>query len=168
MIFRLTTKLAKKIKESPESAAPLDGNPFIDWAATLFTINRHQYILITNRESLLSWVFYGSGVPEGHQFILKALTGIRECMEEYGFEFIYETQIVPNTGRIRFSKVGDRKVNGVMVDLVKHAQYYNRMEDLVPCEIAMRLNKIPQCSRKNPWPIDAFGKMLIKTEETLN
>lgn len=37
MIFRLSQKLAKKIKEAPSQSLPPDPNPFADWSAHLFT-----------------------------------------------------------------------------------------------------------------------------------
>jgi len=52
MIFRLSRKLATKIKTGPKICAPPDPNPFADWSAHLFTANRAQYIVITNTASL--------------------------------------------------------------------------------------------------------------------
>ena len=43
MIFRLSQKLAAKLKVSPKVCAPLDANPFADWSAHLFTADCVQY-----------------------------------------------------------------------------------------------------------------------------
>jgi hypothetical protein len=48
MIFRLSQKLAKKLKEGTLPPLPLDENPYADWSAHLFTADRTQYILLTN------------------------------------------------------------------------------------------------------------------------
>ena len=37
MIFRLSQKLAKKLKEGSLPSLPLDENPYADWSAHLFT-----------------------------------------------------------------------------------------------------------------------------------
>lgn len=161
MIYRLTNALSKKIRDYPKSVAPCAGNPFIDWAATLFTVERYQYVLLTNRQSLLSWAFYGKGVNDTNAFIRKANEAVRDCLEHHGFEFIYETHVVPAIFSIRFSKVGDRSVDGILNELVKQARSYTVHDDLAPCEIGPRLNEIPQCARDNPWPVKAFGEMQV-------
>ena len=48
MIFRLSRKLAQKLKVTPKVCIPLDPNPFADWSAHLFTVDRAQYIILTN------------------------------------------------------------------------------------------------------------------------
>jgi hypothetical protein len=57
MIFRLTHKLAKKIRIAPLQNLPPDRNPFIDWTAHLFTAERVQYLIVTNTTSLYSLAF---------------------------------------------------------------------------------------------------------------
>lgn len=46
MIFRLSRKLAAKLKEGSLPSLPLDENPYADWSAHLFTADRTQYIII--------------------------------------------------------------------------------------------------------------------------
>jgi hypothetical protein len=62
MIFRLSQKLATKIKEVTLPALPLDDNPFADWSAQLFVADRTQYVLLSNTQSLYSTVIYGKGI----------------------------------------------------------------------------------------------------------
>jgi len=69
MIFRLTLKLAKKIGIAPLPAISYDENrdPLMDWNADLFTVQRTQYIILTNTASLYSMVMHGRGItPGGH------------------------------------------------------------------------------------------------------
>ena len=61
MIFRLSQKLAKKLKVSSLKPASADPNPFADWSAHLFTADRTQYLILTNTPSLYSMVIYGRG-----------------------------------------------------------------------------------------------------------
>ena len=56
MIFRLSQKLNAKIKVGALSVVPLDENPYADWSAHLFTVDRTQYIILSNTKSLYSTV----------------------------------------------------------------------------------------------------------------
>ena len=49
MIFRLTQRLSSKIKTGSLATLPLDENPWGDWSARLFTADRAQYIMVTDR-----------------------------------------------------------------------------------------------------------------------
>jgi hypothetical protein len=48
MIFRLSQKMIVKIKAGTLTASPLDDNPFADWSAHLFVVDRTQYIIPSN------------------------------------------------------------------------------------------------------------------------
>lgn len=90
MIFRLSAKLATKLKVTPSKALPLDKNPFADWSGHAFTAARTQFVIVTNTASLYSTVFYGRGVPSDSHFIERALSSVREFMEDDGLAFIYQ------------------------------------------------------------------------------
>jgi len=62
MIFRLTQKLAKKIHEFPVKSVLPAENPYLDWTADLFYVNRAQYVIATNTQSLYSVIMHGKGV----------------------------------------------------------------------------------------------------------
>ena len=143
MILRLSQKLAKKIKEAPSQSLPLDGNPFADWSAHLFTADRTQYIILTNTPSLYSAIMFGAGTTDGSQFIRRALDCIRECMVDDGQEFIYRRFIAPATGTVRFSKALNRSVTGSMNDLVRCAKLWLVESDLSPFDTGFKLNDMP-------------------------
>jgi len=159
MIYRLTNKLAKKIKEHPTHALDFSGNPFLDWAAEAFIAERTHYILITHSASLLSCVMHGRGITDDASFLDRANEAIGSCLRENGFEFIFESIIAPRMGEVTFSKVGNRQLTGIMVDLVKHAKLAVERYGAAPDEIGRRLNEIPQCTQKEVFPIKAFGKL---------
>lgn len=62
MIMRLSPKLCTKIKAGKLSEMPLDKNPFADWSANLFVVDRTQYIILSNTASLYSCVMYGKEI----------------------------------------------------------------------------------------------------------
>jgi hypothetical protein len=102
MIFRLSQKLAKKLKQSTLPSLILDENPYTDWSAHLFTADRTQYIIVMNTRSLYSVVMYGKGITDDSRFIDRALSNIREFMEDDGQAFVYRSFIAPASGKISF------------------------------------------------------------------
>src|SRR5438067_10083328 len=108
MIFRLSQKLNGKIKVGTLATLPLDDNPCADWTAALFVAGRTQYILLSNTKSLYSTVLYGRGITDAGHFIERALSSLREFMEDDGQEFVYRRFIAPASARVRFAKALNR------------------------------------------------------------
>ena len=122
MILRLSQKLNTKIKAGKLDEKPLDENPYADWSCHLFTADRTQYIIMSNTKSLYSCVMYGKGITDDSRFIERALSTIREFMEDDGQAFAYQRFIAPASGTVSFAKALNRSVTGSMNDLIKHAQ----------------------------------------------
>jgi len=80
MIFRLSQKLANKLKIRVAGSLPSESNPFADWSANLFTVQRAQYIILTNTASLYSVVMLGRGIANERRFASAALDSIREFL----------------------------------------------------------------------------------------
>ena len=142
MIFRLSQKLSKKLKTAATDTLPLDENPYADWSARLFTADRTQYIILTNTKSLYSVVMYGRGITNDSQFIERALSNIREFMEDDGQEFVYRRFIAPASGTIRFGKALNRSVTGSMNDLIKFAKMWLTEDDMSPHDVGFKLNGV--------------------------
>ena len=121
MIFRLSQKLATKLKEGNLPAVPLDENPYADWSAHLFTVARTQYIIVANTRAFYSVVMYGKGITDYSEFISRALSALREFMEDDGQSFVYQRLIAPTSGSVQFAKALDRSVTGSINELVKFA-----------------------------------------------
>jgi len=143
IIFRLSQKLANKIKEAPAQSLPLDANPFADWSCHLFAADRTQYIILTNAPSLYSAVMHGRGITGDSDFIGRALECIRDVMVDDELEFIYQRFIAPASGTVRFSKALNRSVIASMNDLVYHAKMWLVERELSPCDASFHLNEIP-------------------------
>ena len=140
MIFRLSQKLNSKIKAGALDTVPLDDNPYADWSAHLFAVNRTQYIILSNTKSLYSCVMYGAGITNDSMFIERALSTIREFMEDDGQQFVYRKFIAPASGTVQFAKALNRSVTGSMNDLINHATYWLAEDDLSPHDLGFRLN----------------------------
>ena len=162
MIFRLSQKLAKKIKEASSQSLPPDPNPFADWSCHLFTADRTQYILVTNTASLYSVVMYGKGITTDYEFIDRVVECIREFMHYDGQDFIYRKFVAPASGAVRFSKALNRSITGSMNDLVYHAKMWLTERELSPHDTSFKLNEIPFSSLKYQFPREVFKALKVE------
>jgi hypothetical protein len=169
MIFRLSQKLNTKIKAGPLPALPLDDNPLADWSAHLFLADRTQYILLSNTKSLYSTVMFGKGITNDSDFLVRALSSLREFMEEDGQGATYERFVAPASATVRFAKALNRSVTGSMNDMTKHAAYWLAAGSVAPSEIGSRLKEIPMSALKHDrspygFPRDVFEEMVSSLE----
>jgi hypothetical protein len=142
MILRLSQKLNSKIKVGKLTEMPLDENPYSDWSCHLFTADRTQYIILMNTASLYSCVMYGAGITDDIRFIERALSTIREFMEDDGQLFAYQRFIAPASGTVSFAKAWNRSVTGSMNDLVNHAKDWLVEDEISPHDLGFHLNDI--------------------------
>jgi hypothetical protein len=157
MIIRLSQKLATKLKEDRLPPAALDENPYADWSAHLFTADRTQYIILANTRSFYSVVMYGKGITDYSEFISRALSALREFMEDDGQSFVYQRLIAPTSESVRFAKALDRTATGSMNELVKFAKFWLEEGEVSPFDIGFKLNDI-LLSAIAPSKADAYGK----------
>jgi hypothetical protein len=159
MIFRLSQKLAKKLKEGTLPSLPPDENRYADWSAHLFTADRTQYIILTNTKSLYSVVMYGRGSTDGGLFIDRALNCIREFMEDDGQAFVYQRFIAPASEKVRFGRALSQSFIGSMNNLVYHAKMWLTEGGLSPHDTGFHLNAIPMAPLGYQNPREAFRKL---------
>ena len=168
MIIRLSQKLCTKLKAGKLEEMPLDKNPYADWSANLFVVDRTQYIILSNTASLYSCVMYGKEISNGSRFIQRALDSIREFMEADGHAKIYQKHIAPSTGTVSFAKALNRQVIGSMNELIIAASYKLKLDESAPHDLGFYLNEgllsaIATEGRNYGRPEDAF-KLLASRE----
>lgn len=170
MILRLSQKLNTKIKAGKLTEMPLDENPYADWSCHLFTAERTQYIIMSNTKSLYSCVMYGAGITDDSRFNERALSTIREFMEDDGQQFIYRKFIAPSAGTVSFAKALNRSVTGSMTDHI-HAAKFMLEDDMAPSEIGYRLNETPMSALVGPdgqkygYPKEVFKRLIESLDE---
>lgn len=140
MILRLSQNLNSKIKAGKLTEFPLDENPFADWSAHLFVVNRAQYILLSNTATLYSCVMFGRGITNDQRFLDGALGTIREFIEEDGLSDIYQNWIAPSTATVTFSKALNRKVTSSINQLVSMATAVLESGEVPPFRVGFELN----------------------------
>jgi hypothetical protein len=142
MIFRLSQKLNAKIKSGPLQAMPLADNPFADWSASLFVAERTQYILLSHTTTLYSVVMFAKGITSDWNFIERALSNIRELMQDDGYESEYLSLIAPDTARVRFAAALDRSVTSSLNELIQQAKYCLSDGGSSPSDASVELNDL--------------------------
>jgi hypothetical protein len=140
VILRLSQKLNSKIKAGKLGELPLDGNPFADWSAHMFVVDRTQYIILSNTASLYSCVMSGKGISNDGRFIERALSTIREFMEADGLSDTYQTFVAPSSEQVTFAKALNRKVTGSLNELVMSATFALESGDTAPHQVGFGLN----------------------------
>lgn len=141
MIFRLSQRLNAQHKAGTLAALPLDENPFADWSAHLFVVDRTQYILVSNTKSLYSTVIFGKGVNDSNMFIDRAIENLRALLADDGQQFVYRQCIAPSTGTVQFAKAFSRVVTSSINELVLSARAWLE-EGVSPYEAGFRLNDV--------------------------
>ena len=120
---------------------------------------------MSNTKSLYSTVIYGKGVTDDSRFIERALSSLREFMEDDGQASVYRRFIAPASGTVRFAGALDRAVTGSMNDLIVHATAWLVEGELSPFDVGSRLNDVllsaiaPSGTRKYGTPREAFKSM---------
>jgi hypothetical protein len=148
MIIRPTQKLASKIKVSLRDILAADPNPFADWSASLFTVDRLQYVILTNTASLYSTLMSARGASDERKFLELTLSWLREFMAADGLASLYERFVAPSADDARFSKALNRSVTGSINDLIFQAKYMLANRELSLHDASRELNKTPMSAIK--------------------
>jgi hypothetical protein len=155
MIFRLSQKLVQKLKINLAGCHPPPSNPFADWSASLFSVQRAQYIILTNTSSLYSVVMLGRGFADQSRFVEAALKSIREFPIADGLESLYH-QFAAALDTIEFSAALNRSVTGSMNDLMLNAKQWIGEQGDSPFDAAVGLNQMPMSALGYGNPRKAF------------
>jgi hypothetical protein len=169
MIFRLSQKLAKKLKIKLAGCHPPPSNPFADWSASVFTVQRAQYIILTNTASLYSVVMLGRGIATEQRFVGAVLDSLREFLTADGQESLYH-HVAAALDSIEFSAALNRSVTGSMNDLVLNAKHWIAEQGVSPFDAAVGLNQMPMSALGYSNPGRAFKALQgkLSTSETAN
>ncbi len=85
---------------------------------------------------------FGRGITDDCVFIDRALSNLREFMEDDGQAFVYQRFIAPSSSTVRFSKSLNRNVTGSMNELINHAMMWLEEGEISPHDVGFKLNDI--------------------------
>jgi hypothetical protein len=167
MIFRLTAKLANKIGLDPLPVLPYDKgkDPLLDWNAHLFTVQRTQYILVTNTESLYSLIMRGRGITTDRQFIQSVRTGLQAFVTGQGYHLRGVKDLLSQELETFFSKIIDRRILGSMNDLIFQSKIRLEEGQQTPFDVSFYLNETPMSYLKYRSPKEVFQQLLLQEGE---
>ena len=142
MIFRLSQQLARKIKAGPLDTLPLDENPFADWSAHFFVVNRSQYVILSNTKTLYSCLMSAAGINDKSRFVERASTAIREFMQDDGQQLAYAKFMSTTSSPVQFAKALNRTVIGSINELIFSADHVLSDGDVSPHEVGFQINQV--------------------------
>jgi hypothetical protein len=164
VIFRITQKLAKKIKVIPAPALPPHNDPLLDWTTNLFMVSRWQCILLTNSASLYSVVLPGKGISNEKAFVEQSMKGLRDNMALDGIRDLFETRIAAAEHSVSFCKAADRSVLGSMNQLVYEAKC-DLIEMGYPLPLVNhRLNRIPMSKLEYYYSVEEIAALANQSQ----
>ena len=152
MLFRVTQKLAIKLKVVPATAIPPHDNPFLDWTAHLFMVSRWQCIMLTNSRSLYTVIMPGKGITSEESFAKTALKQLHNYMVLDNTAHLFDSHIAPHLDSVKFCKAGDRRVLGSMNDFAYHTRMYLLEMELPEPLVNMRINDMPMSMLGRTYP----------------
>ena len=158
MIFRLSQKLAKKIKVGNLSDMPPAENQYADWSCRLFTADRIQFVILTNTPTLFSCLMFGKGITNESLFTEQAFGTIRDFMECHRQQTAYETFVAPGASTVRFANALNRSVTGSMNEPVHRAKWH-LWRGVFPQEVGFYLNDTPLAALGYAKPRERFKAM---------
>jgi hypothetical protein len=167
MIFRLTAKLAKKIGLDPLPVLPCDKDkdPLLDWNAHLFTVQRTQYILVTNTKSLYSLVVPGRGITTDRQFVQSVRTGLQAFVAGQGHHLRAAKDLLSQDRETFFSRITNRRILGSMNDFIFQSKIRLEEGQQTPFEVSFYLNETPMSYLKYRSPKKVFQQLLLQVGE---
>ena len=149
---------------------PVIENPFIDWSAHLFLVERTQFVLFCNTTSLYSTIFPAGQARDEIHFLISAMIHLQEVMGRDGLLDVYDNFIAPSTNRIRIGRAYSRKVTGSMTELILAATHSLVFNELSPSEVSVEMNDlllsaIATPSEKYATPREVFRKLIERHKD---
>ncbi len=142
MIFRLSQKVAAKIKEQGLQTMPPDVDPFADWHVGMFIHGRLQYLIFVNSASLFTVVLRGAGVKDFELLYISFRSVMLDVLKEAGAPHLFDRVFNTENRDIIAARATDRRIIGSMNDQVKMAMF--ELDDGVPLNVLIpRVNENP-------------------------
>jgi len=141
-------------------------DPLRDWNAHLFTVQRTQYILVTNTESLYSLVMPGRGITTDRQFIQSVRTSLQAFVTGQGHHLKGTKDLLPQDRETFFSKINNRRILGSMNDFIFQSRFRLEEGQQKLFDVSFYLNETPMSYLKYRSPKDVFQQLLLQEGES--
>ena len=157
----MTIQATKKLQDFlgiKEIQTPSTTDSMLLWHANIFMIGRRKCLLLTHNESYYSVFIYGVTKKEMKDLASILQKYLQELLRRDDFTLRQIVTMTEGMETIDYAKTSDRKVQGVMNDMVHMLKYYNMTEDEL--SLSARLNHTPYKRKEFAYPADELKSML--------
>jgi len=157
----MTIQATKKLQDFlgiRETEIPSAENPIHLWHGNIFMIGRKKCLLLTHNESYYSVFVYGVTKKEMKHLPLIVEKYLQELLIRDDFTRSQILKMIEIIKPLSFAKISDRKVQGVMNDMVHMLKYYNMTESEL--DLSTKLNDTPYKRKDFAYPRDALKSIL--------
>ena len=164
MFLECTKKLADALKIKLFDITPLRREPFYEWHANLFVINRRKGIIMMNNHTRYCVVLYGIKAEHLKNIRHIALSAIEQVFRAEGFSNEAVLHYNNKCSGVVLAKTHDRSVLSQLNDMLYLASSW--IEDYLPTsdvcmvDLSMKLGGVPVGSLKYTFPIDHLRKVM--------
>jgi len=157
----MTIQSTKKLQDFigiKTDTIPTDEESINLWHGNIFMIGRRKCLLLTHNESYYSLFIYGitkKDIKELSKIIKKQLA---ELLRKDNFSLEQIVKMTETVETIEYSKTSDRKVMGVMKEMVQMLKYYNMTEDELA--LSVRLNHTLYKREEYVYAVDELKSFL--------
>ena len=127
------------------------------WHGNVFMIGRRKCLLLTHNESYYSVFVYGVRKSDMKDLPTTIKKFLQELMRIDGFTLSQIVTMAKSIENITYAKTSDKKVLGVMTDMVHMLKYFNMTEDELA--LSARLNHTPYKRKEFAYPVDELKSM---------
>lgn len=142
LIFRLSSRLARKVRIRNLDEVALADEPIGDWTCRLFMTDQRPYILFSNTATLYSCVIPGCEITDRDRLVAAATDAVSELLLADALERPHQKFLNASRSDPTFARSCDRLTCDSMNDHVHGSKLYLG-DGLAPQEIGMRLNETP-------------------------
>lgn len=156
----MTIQATKKLQDFlsiKENDVPNDEESMNLWHGNIFMIGRRKCLLLTHNESYYSVFVYGVRKSDMKDLASTVKKFLQELMRIDGFPLSQIVTMAKSVETITYAKTSDRKVQGVMNDMVHMLKYFNMIEDELA--LSARLNHTPYKRKEFAYPVDELKSM---------
>ncbi len=145
-----TQKLRQEWHIKPRDLAQPKENlsPLGNWYAHLFTLDRRKTIIFVNEKTLASFIIFGVKKDDPDKLAQAFLLGVAQVLLLLGITKDKIAQILTDYQQVEFSKTSDRRLLGVLNDLVRHYKAHVKQRGGLKYsdldEIIFEANALPQ------------------------
>jgi hypothetical protein len=158
MIIQATKKLQDLIGIKNNNVPDETTDSMLLWHGNIFKIGRKTCLLVTHNNSYYSVFIYGVTKANMKDIDEKIGAYLQELLYRDKFKLSQIVKMVKSVETISYTKTSDRKVLGVMTDMIFALQYHNVADDEL--SLAHHINHTPYKRKGFSQPVDTLKTLL--------